>query len=96
MNLLSWILLGLVAGGLAKLIFPGKDPGGCLVTIVIGVLGALIGGWIGTTFFNWGTVTGFDLKSVGIAVLGSLVLLALFRLLTRNAGRGGTSGGAPR
>ena len=96
MNVLTWILLGLVAGGVAKLIFPGKDPGGCLVTIVIGVLGALIGGWIGTTFFDWGTVTGFDLKSVGIAVLGSLVLLALFRLMTRNAGPGGTSGGAPR
>ena len=83
MNVVSWILLGLLAGGIAKLIFPGKDPGGCLVTIAIGILGAVIGGFLGTTLFDWGTVSGFDLKSLGIAIAGSLVLLALFRLLTR-------------
>ena len=83
MNILSWVLLGLVAGGIAKLIMPGKDPGGCLVTIGIGVLGALLGGFLGTTVFRWGTVTGFDLKSVGIAVAGSIVLLVVYRLLVR-------------
>jgi uncharacterized membrane protein YeaQ/YmgE (transglycosylase-associated protein family) len=93
MNLLTWILLGLVAGGLAKLIFPGKDPGGCLVTILIGVLGALIGGFLGTTLFEWGSVTGFDLRSIGIAIGGSLVLLALFRLITPSGPGGG--GGIP-
>lgn len=81
MNLFTWVLLGLLAGGIAKLIFPGKDPGGCLVTVGIGILGALIGGFLGTRLFGWGTVTGFNLKSLGIAVAGSLVLLALFRLL---------------
>jgi uncharacterized membrane protein YeaQ/YmgE (transglycosylase-associated protein family) len=85
MNLFTWILLGLLAGGLAKLIFPGKDPGGCLATAVIGILGALIGGLLGTTVFGWGTVTGFNLKSIGIAVAGSLVLLALFRLASRRS-----------
>lgn len=85
MNILTWILFGLLAGGIAKLIFPGKDPGGCLVTIGIGILGALLGGYLGTTLFDWGTVTGLDLKSLGIAVVGSLVLLALFRLLSRSA-----------
>lgn len=93
MNILTWILLGLVAGGLAKLIFPGKDPGGCLATIGIGVLGALLGGFLGTRLFDWGTVTGFDLKSVGIAVAGSLLLLALFRLIAGRRGPGGGSGG---
>ena len=83
MNILSWVLFGLLAGGIAKLIFPGKDPGGCLVTIGIGILGALLGGYLGTTLFDWGTVTGFDLKSLGIAIVGSLVLLALFRLVSR-------------
>jgi uncharacterized membrane protein YeaQ/YmgE (transglycosylase-associated protein family) len=83
MNFISWIALGFLAGGIAKLIVPGKDPGGCLVTIGIGILGALLGGFLGTTLFHWGTVTGFDLKSVGIAVAGSLVLLLLFRLLKR-------------
>jgi uncharacterized membrane protein YeaQ/YmgE (transglycosylase-associated protein family) len=83
MNLFMWIVFGLVAGGTAKLIFPGKDPGGCLVTSLIGILGAVLGGFLGTTVFGWGTVTGFNLKSLGIAVLGSLILLALFRLLVR-------------
>jgi uncharacterized membrane protein YeaQ/YmgE (transglycosylase-associated protein family) len=81
MNLFTWVLLGLLAGGTAKLIFPGKDPGGCLATMGIGILGALLGGFLGTTVFGWGTVTGFNLKSLGIAILGSLLLLALFRLL---------------
>lgn len=84
MNFLSWVALGLLAGGLAKLIMPGKDPGGCLVTIAIGVLGALLGGFLGTTVFDWGTVTGFDLSSLGIAVAGSVVLLGVFRLLMRS------------
>lgn len=81
MNLFTWVLLGLLAGGIAKLIFPGKDPGGCLATVGIGILGALLGGFLGTTVFGWGTVTGFNLKSLGIAILGSLLLLALFRLI---------------
>jgi uncharacterized membrane protein YeaQ/YmgE (transglycosylase-associated protein family) len=81
MNLFTWVLLGLLAGGIAKLIFPGKDPGGCLATVGIGILGALLGGFLGTTAFGWGTVTGFNLKSLGIAILGSLLLLALFRLI---------------
>lgn len=83
MNVLTWVLFGLLAGGIAKLIMPGKDPGGCLVTVAIGVVGALIGGFLGTTVFNWGTVTGFDLKSLGIAVLGAVVLLLLYRLIVR-------------
>jgi uncharacterized membrane protein YeaQ/YmgE (transglycosylase-associated protein family) len=83
MNLFTWVLLGLLAGGIAKLIFPGKDPGGCLATVGIGILGALIGGLMGTTVFGWGTVTGFNLKSLGIAVVGSLVLLAMFRVAVR-------------
>jgi uncharacterized membrane protein YeaQ/YmgE (transglycosylase-associated protein family) len=87
MNLFTWVLLGLLAGGIAKLIFPGKDPGGCLVTVGIGILGALIGGLLGTTVFGWGTVTGFNLKSLGIAILGSLVLLGIFRLVAVRATR---------
>ncbi len=83
MNILTWVVLGLIAGGIAKLIMPGKDPGGCLVTIGIGVVGALLGGLLGTTVFDWGEVTGFDLKSLGIAVLGSVVLLILYRIIVR-------------
>ena len=82
-NFFTWALLGLLAGGIAKLIFPGKDPGGCLVTIAIGIVGALLGGLLGTTVFDWGEVTGFNLPSLGIAIAGSLVLLLVFRLLSR-------------
>lgn len=81
MGLFSWILFGLLAGGLAKLIMPGKDPGGCLATSLLGIAGALLGGGLGTHFFSWGTVTGFDRRSFFIAVLGSVVLLLLYRLI---------------
>lgn len=82
MRLLSWILLGLVAGGLAKFIMPGKDPGGCLVTMLIGIVGALIGGFIGSALFGRDVAVGsFDLVSLGLAVLGSIILLALYRLI---------------
>ncbi len=80
MRLLTWVLLGLVAGGLAKFIMPGKDPGGCLVTMLIGIVGALIGGFIGSTLLGR-SVTGLDLVSLGLAVLGSVILLALYRLI---------------
>ncbi len=81
MNVLYWIAFGLIAGAIAKLIMPGKDPGGCLVTIIIGILGAMLGGFIGTEILDFGTVTGFNLRSFGIAVLGSVLLLALYRIL---------------
>jgi uncharacterized membrane protein YeaQ/YmgE (transglycosylase-associated protein family) len=81
MGLFAWVIFGLIAGGVAKLIMPGKDPGGCLATALLGIAGALIGGALGTHLFSWGTVTGFDLRSVGIAVVGSIVLLLCYRVL---------------
>ena len=80
MGFLSWIIFGFVAGGLAKFIMPGNDPGGCLVTIVLGVAGAAVGGWIGTQL-GFGSVNGFDLRSFGVAILGSMVLLLAYRAL---------------
>lgn len=79
MGILSWILLGLVAGALAKLIMPGKDPGGFIVTILIGIAGAFVGGYVGA-FFGFGGVADFSLGSIGTAIVGALILLALFRL----------------
>jgi uncharacterized membrane protein YeaQ/YmgE (transglycosylase-associated protein family) len=81
MDLLSWLLFGLLAGATAKLIMPGKDPGGCLVTIAIGITGSVIGGALGEYVFGYRRVQGFNLRSLGIAILGSIVLLALYRLL---------------
>jgi uncharacterized membrane protein YeaQ/YmgE (transglycosylase-associated protein family) len=80
MGVISWIIFGLIAGTVARLVHPGRDPGGCLVTIALGIGGAFVGGYIGTRL-GWGEVTGFDLRSLGLAVLGALVLLIAFRLL---------------
>jgi uncharacterized membrane protein YeaQ/YmgE (transglycosylase-associated protein family) len=80
MGILAWIAFGLIAGAIAKFIMPGKDPGGCLGTVVIGILGAVIGGFISTELLDIGTVTGFNIRSFGIAILGAIVLLILYRL----------------
>ena len=82
MGILSWILLGLVAGALAKFIMPGKDPGGCLITIVLGVLGAVVGGFIGT-FVGLGKVQSFDLGGIFIATVGAIVVLLIWRMIQK-------------
>ena len=80
MGILTWIVFGLIAGALAKLIMPGNDPGGIIVTILIGIVGAVVGGFIGTQL-GFGGVTGFNLGSFVVAIIGALVLLLGFRLL---------------
>ena len=82
MGIFSWIVLGLVAGFLAEYLIPGNGPGGIFVTLVLGILGALLGGFIGT-WIGFGDVTGFDLRSVLLAVLGAVFLLLSFRQLRR-------------
>jgi uncharacterized membrane protein YeaQ/YmgE (transglycosylase-associated protein family) len=79
-NIFAQILFGLLAGGIAKFIMPGKDPGGCLVTAALGIVGALIGGWIGRVVFGVTIVAGFNLLSLGFAILGSLLVLLAYRL----------------
>ncbi len=81
---LYWIILGLVAGTLAKFLVPGRDPSGCIVTILLGIIGAFLGGFIGTRL-GWGAVTAgdFDLRSVALATFGAIVLLLLGRLVRR-------------
>ncbi len=78
MGIISWIILGLVVGIIAKLLMPGKDPGGIFMTIILGVAGALGGGFISSAI-GFGKVTGFDLRSLIIAVGGSVLLLILYR-----------------
>ncbi|MCA9416623.1 MAG: GlsB/YeaQ/YmgE family stress response membrane protein [Candidatus Omnitrophica bacterium] len=80
MGILSWIVFGLIAGALAKLIMPGKDPGGIIVTILLGIAGAIVGGFIGTAI-GFGSVGGFDLRSLVVAIVGALVLLFGYRQL---------------
>jgi uncharacterized membrane protein YeaQ/YmgE (transglycosylase-associated protein family) len=80
MGFLSWALFGLIAGLLAKFIMPGRDGGGLIATTLLGVVGAVLGGFAGTRL-GWGSVTGFDLHSFGLAVGGGLVVLIVHRLL---------------
>jgi uncharacterized membrane protein YeaQ/YmgE (transglycosylase-associated protein family) len=82
MGILSWILLGLVAGALAKFIMPGKDPGGCLITIILGVLGAVVGGFLGT-FVGLGKVQSFDIGGIFISTVGAIVVLLIWRMFQK-------------
>ncbi|CAA9303321.1 MAG: hypothetical protein AVDCRST_MAG11-989 [uncultured Gemmatimonadaceae bacterium] len=81
---LYWTLLGLLAGALAKFLVPGRDPSGCIVTVGLGILGAWIGGVVGSVL-GWGGVTSgrFDLRSVALATAGAVVVLLLGRLVRR-------------
>jgi uncharacterized membrane protein YeaQ/YmgE (transglycosylase-associated protein family) len=81
---LYWILLGLLAGGLAKFLVPGRDLPGCLVTIVLGLTGAVLGGWIGTRL-GWGRVQAgeLSLRSIAIATFGAVIVLLVGRLAFR-------------
>ncbi len=80
MGIISWIALGLVVGIVAKLIMPGKDPGGLIITILIGIAGAMLGGFVSSSL-GLGTVTGFDVRSLSIATGGALLLLLGYRVL---------------
>jgi uncharacterized membrane protein YeaQ/YmgE (transglycosylase-associated protein family) len=81
---LYWVLLGLLAGSLAKFLVPGRDPSGCIVTVVLGVAGAFIGGLLASAL-GWGRVTAgeLDFRSLGTATLGAIVVLLVGRLLRR-------------
>jgi uncharacterized membrane protein YeaQ/YmgE (transglycosylase-associated protein family) len=83
-GILSWIVLGLIVGVLAKFLMPGNDPGGIFVTILIGIAGAFVGGVIGS-FIGLGSVTGINLMSVALATGGAVLLLFLYRLIKRQA-----------
>lgn len=81
MGILSWILLGLVAGAIAKAIHPGRDPQGCIVTMIIGVVGAVIGGYL-ATLFGWGRVDGFNIYSILVATGGAVLALVIYRAIS--------------
>jgi uncharacterized membrane protein YeaQ/YmgE (transglycosylase-associated protein family) len=82
MGILAWIIFGLIAGALAKFIMPGDDPGGFIVTTIIGIVGAVIGGFIAVQLGR-GDVSGFDARSFVIAIVGALILLFGYRLLKK-------------
>ena len=80
MGIITWIIVGLIAGALGKLIMPGNDPGGFIVTIILGIVGAIVGGFV---MYN---ILGFDqggfIWSIIVATIGAIILLAIYRAVT--------------
>jgi uncharacterized membrane protein YeaQ/YmgE (transglycosylase-associated protein family) len=82
MGIFSWLIMGLIVGVLAKWIMPGKDPGGLIITILLGIAGAFVGGFIGS-FLGFGKVSGFNLGSLALATGGALLLLFVYRKIKK-------------
>ena len=82
MGILSWVVFGLLAGAVAKFLMPGDDPGGCIMTILLGVAGAFVGGFVGS-FIGFGGPTEFNLGSFATAVGGAMLLLIAYRLIKK-------------
>lgn len=88
LSIIGWVLFGLIAGLIAKAVMPGRDPGGTIVTILLGIAGAVVGGYIGQALFGYGRGTDGDISSPGflmslvLSVVGAVVLLAVYRLAT--------------
>ncbi|MGL4545619.1 MAG: GlsB/YeaQ/YmgE family stress response membrane protein [Plesiomonas sp.] len=78
MGIFSWVILGLIVGILAKWIMPGKDEGGFIITVVLGIVGAVIGGYV-SQLMGMATVTGFNIKSLIFSIIGSLIVLFIYR-----------------
>jgi uncharacterized membrane protein YeaQ/YmgE (transglycosylase-associated protein family) len=85
MNILAWILVGLIGGALAKLLMPGNDPGGIILTIVLGIAGALLGGFISVALGVGDGVDDFDIGTILLSVLGAMLILGAYRLVRREA-----------
>ncbi|KQR62330.1 hypothetical protein ASF98_15525 [Arthrobacter sp. Leaf337] len=85
MGFLGFLLLGLIAGAIAKAILPGRQGGGWVVTLVLGVVGAILGGWIGSLVFGGGLADFFDLRTWLLAILGAVIVLAIFGVVTRRS-----------
>jgi uncharacterized membrane protein YeaQ/YmgE (transglycosylase-associated protein family) len=93
--IIGWIVFGLIAGLIAKAIMPGRDPGGAIITILLGIVGSIVGGFIGRALFGYGRTTndandltrpGF-LMSLVLAVIGAIILLAIYRLIRGRTSR---------
>jgi uncharacterized membrane protein YeaQ/YmgE (transglycosylase-associated protein family) len=81
MSIGLWIIFGLIAGAIAKFLMPGRAPSGWIITIALGIVGALVGGLIATQLLNWGDISGFNFRSMLIAVGGAVVVLFIYGLV---------------
>ncbi len=79
MNIIAWILVGLIGGALAKFLLPGNDPGGILLTIVLGIVGALLGGFLSIALGIGNGVDNFDIGTIVLSIAGSILILLAYR-----------------
>jgi uncharacterized membrane protein YeaQ/YmgE (transglycosylase-associated protein family) len=84
MGIFAWIIMGLLAGILARFFMPGRQPMGLLGTMILGIVGAVVGGFIGTQL-GWGNVHGFDLRSLGLAIVGGVLVLFILGLFQKKS-----------
>jgi uncharacterized membrane protein YeaQ/YmgE (transglycosylase-associated protein family) len=82
MGILAWIVVGLIAGFIAKALVPGREPGGFIATTIIGIVGALVGGFLWNTFLGRSGATGLNIGSIVVAVVGAVVVLLAYHALT--------------
>jgi len=85
MGIIGWIVLGLIAGAIAKAILPGRQGGGWLMTLLLGVVGALIGGWIGSAIFGVGLEEFWSFQTWIVAILGAILVLAIWGFATKGS-----------
>ena len=90
MSFLAFLVLGLIAGAIAKLILPGKQGGGWFITLLLGVVGALHGGWLGSLILGRPLTEFWDLGTWLLAIGGSIIVLLIWGLITRNRSRSAT------
>ena len=85
LSFLAFLLLGLIAGAIAKAILPGRQGGGWIVTLLLGVVGALLGGWLGGLLFGVDLQEFWSIQTWLVAIVGSIIVLLIYGLLTRNS-----------
>jgi uncharacterized membrane protein YeaQ/YmgE (transglycosylase-associated protein family) len=86
MGILGFLILGLLAGAIARMILPGRQSGGWIITLVLGVIGAILGGLIGGALFGQGIEEFFDLGTWIVAILGALIVIFIYNAVTKNRG----------
>jgi uncharacterized membrane protein YeaQ/YmgE (transglycosylase-associated protein family) len=87
LSFLAFLLLGLIAGAIAKAILPGRQGGGWFMTLLLGVVGALLGGWLGSVIFGIGLEEFWSIQTWLVAIVGAIIVLLIYGLVTRNSRR---------
>ncbi len=87
MGIIGWIILGLIAGAIAKLIMPGRDPGGFIMTILLGIAGAIVGGLVAAALGLSAGINDLSIGSIVLAILGAMLLLVIYRMVARPGGQ---------